>query len=138
VGNKMKARDIMTGGVLTIQDNATVDEARSMLMEEDISALPVLNQESDLVGIVTQTDFFNLNNWFQKQVEVNANFLADMKVRDVMTRQVVTLVEESTLEEVTRAMVNHGVHRVLIANEEKIMGVISTLDVLKAGLSSLE
>ncbi len=134
----MKARDIMTGSVLTIQDSATVDEARSMLMEEDISALPVLNQESDLVGIVTQTDFFNLNNWFQKQVEVNVNFLADMKVRDVMTRQVVTLVEDSSLEEVTRSMVTHGVHRVLVANEEKILGVISTLDVLKAGLSTLD
>jgi CBS-domain-containing membrane protein len=129
----MRAKQIMSNKVITIQDRATVGEARKILQDHKISSLPVLSQDSDLIGIVCQTDFFNLNTWFQEQVSENSEFLSDFKVRDIMTREVVTLSEDATIEEVVRAMIDHAVHRVLIANEEKLLGIISTMDVLKAG-----
>ncbi len=137
-GARMRAKQIMSEKVITIQDHATVGEARKILQENKISSLPVLNQDSDLVGIVAQTDFFNLNTWFQEQVSENSEFLSDFKVRDIMTREVVTLSEDASIDEVVRAMIDHKVHRILIANEEKILGVISTMDVLKAGYTNRE
>ena len=53
----MKAADIMTPRVITIHDDAPVDEAARLMLQDDISGLPVVDRAGKLVGIVTEGDF---------------------------------------------------------------------------------
>lgn len=131
----MKAQDIMTEQVITVKETAEIEYARSILMEEDISALPVTNDLNELTGIITQTDFFNLQNLFQNKLFDDEDYLSEVHIGDVMTRSVVKMGPNATLLEVSQAMVENAVHRVVIVKDkDEVMGVVSVMDVLKAGV----
>ena len=130
----MKAMDIMTSQVITIPDTASIDYARTVLMEEAITALPVVDETNDLVGIITQTDFFNLANLFKDRLFDDEDFLREVTIRDVMTRKVVAMDEETGLFEISEAMVDNQVHRVVITRNNEVAGIVSIMDVLKNGI----
>ena len=132
----MKAQDIMTEQVITVKETAEIEYARSILMEEDISSLPVTNDLNELTGIITQTDFFNLQNLFQNKLFDDEDYLSEVHIGDVMTRSVVKMGPGATLLEVSQAMVENAVHRVVIVKDkDEVMGVVSVMDVLKAGVT---
>ncbi len=58
--SKIKVRDIMTASPITVQPDHTVEEAASILLEEKISGLPVLDKSSRLIGIITRSDLFRV------------------------------------------------------------------------------
>ncbi len=58
--SKLKIGEIMTSNVITVEENAPLEEAAKIMSENKIGALPVLNSEGDLVGIITETDIFKI------------------------------------------------------------------------------
>jgi len=133
----MRAQDIMTPNVLTINENKPLNEARQILLEEDITALPVLSDEKDLVGIITQTDFFQLDALMSSNVIKQHGLSDDLLVRDLMVKNTVTLPETAHLSELSRTMVENHIHRVVIMKDGEIVGLVTAMDVLKAVVLSV-
>ena len=93
-----------------------------------------MDETNDLVGIITQTDFFNLANLFKDRLFDDEDFLREVTIRDVMTRKVVAMDEETGLFEISEAMVDNQVHRVVITRNNEVAGIVSIMDVLKNGI----
>ncbi len=67
--NKLMVKDIMSKDVLTIRPDDTIKTAASMMNDVKIGALPVVNNQSELVGIITESDIFRvLIAWFNEEV----------------------------------------------------------------------
>ena len=111
------ARDVMTQPVLSVRENRTVREAAAFLTENDISGVPVLSRAGKLVGVVTLTDLAKEEH--------------GRRVRDVMTPVVYTIPEETPVEKIARTMIAGRIHRLFVTRGGSVVGVVTTLDLLK-------
>ncbi len=142
----MRAREIMTHRVVTIGPDATVGEAARMMLERNVSCLPVVDERGRLVGILTHTDFglhprylplagslyTLMGRWASpEQLEEVAQGLRGVPVREVMEREVVTVDEEAPVARVADLMLRHRVHRLPVVRGQELVGIISRHDLLK-------
>ena len=142
----MLAKDLMTAPVVTIREDATVANAARLMLERDISALPVLNDGGRVVGILTHTDF-GLSPRFRplmenvysllgstttpRHLEETAHRVGGKLVRDVMRRNVVTAQQDTDVEQVAQVMMRHQIHRLPIMDGNELVGIITRHDMLK-------
>lgn len=145
----MRASDVMSANVLSVMEDATVFDAAELLLNARISAMTVINAKSELVGIVSEADLIRRaeigttphKNWLQRLLSDDASSAADyvrthsQHVRDVMTRDVVTVDIDAPLGEVAAVMAKHNVKRVPVLDNGGIVGMVSRADLLRALLS---
>jgi len=147
----MKASDVMTVGAATIRSDASVPEAARLMLQYAISGLPVVDDTGHLVGIITEGDFLRRTEtgterrhrprWLE--VLLGPGRLADeyvhshsRKVEEVMTRQVVTVAEETPVDEIARLMERHRIKRVPVIRDNRVVGIVSRANLLR-GLACL-
>jgi len=141
----------MTREVITLTPESSIGEAAKLLRENKISGAPVVEGER-IVGILSEADLMRL---FQDDMSLNlilpspfdlielpikmhrkleetVKKLAASKVKDVMTRKVITIDEEASVEEAARLMAKHNINRLPVVRGEKLMGIITRGDVIKA------
>jgi CBS domain-containing protein len=146
----MKAGDVMTRTVTTVQPTNTVAEALRRMLDGHISGLPVVDLRGHLVGIVTEGDFLRRvetgtdrpKGWFAFLRDPGAvaedYILSHAKmVGDVMTREVQSVTESTPLEEVVSIMEKHKIKRVPVTHGKHLIGLISRSDLLAAVLDRL-
>ena len=150
--NGLTARDVMNADVITIQKNKTVKELSTLLTEHWITGAPVVNDEDNLVGVVSLTDIaknvnetdvavdnsnprYDVRGWENKmepeELEQCHIEKEGMLVEDIMTSLPLTVPETTTVPEIADIMVEGRVHRLLVTRNRQLMGIITTLDVLK-------
>ena len=121
----MKSRDIMTKKVVMIDEGAGVAEAVTIMTEKNISSLIVnrLN-EDDSYGIVTRRDVVN---------KVIAEGLDPQKVKvaNIMTKPLLTIPPNLSIQHVARLMMHTGVRRVPVFDGHQITGIVSNGDVFR-------
>ena len=144
----MLARDIMNKNVITVREDATVEEAARILTENKISGAPVVNAEGKMVGIVTEGDLLHKETNPRAPVFLNIlgaiiylsgveryredfKKLAALKVSDIMTGRVITAGGDTEIEQVAALMVNHNIKRVPVVENEKLAGIISRADIVR-------
>jgi CBS-domain-containing membrane protein len=146
----MKAADIMTHNVISVQPEATILQAAELMLQHRISGLPVVDSVGHVVGIVTEGDFLRrAETGTQRKrarwVEfiVGPGRLAEEYVRsgsrrieDVMTRSIHTIGEETPLSDVVELMERHRVKRLPVLRDHKLVGIVSRANLLHA-LASL-
>jgi CBS domain-containing protein len=142
-------KDIMTKDVITLRETDTVSEAGKIMLEKRISGLPVVNDEGELVGIVSEADLIyregnvHLPTFIpimdgviflesMKKVEGQIKKMIGYKVRDVMTKNVIIVKENTTVEEAARIMMDKKVNRLPVMRNKKIVGIVTRADILKA------
>jgi CBS domain-containing protein len=142
----MIAADVMTTNVVAVRDDATVREVAEVLVTAGISAVPVVDSEGRLSGIVSEGDLIR-----NAQIETEARragllgilaapvpFLAEfvnahaVKVTDVMTREVVTATEETSLRDIAARLEASGIKRVPIMRNGQVVGIVSRANLLRA------
>ena len=144
----LTAKDIMTRDVITIHKGCSIDEALKVMACNDISGLPVVDTENNLVGIITESDVLlkgqfipgendspMSNSLFKPRTEgvIEAYRRAQASlVEEAMTRKVLIFMEDSFVVDVARAMIEHAVNRVPIVRDGKVVGIVSRKDVVKA------
>jgi len=117
-----KARDIMKVGVKTVDCTATVYEAVRILVQRNITGLPVVD-DTNLVGVITERDILNLISRTGCQLGC---------VGEHMTTPVVTFDETESTAEVLNCLLNNHFRRVPILRDGKLAGIISRADLLCA------
>jgi len=133
---KIKAADIMSKFAITTKENEVVTSLAHLMMRFKISGIPVLSQSSDICGIVTATDLFNLMKKLVNDIEKGENleYYDTLKVKDLMTANVVTITEDTTLYEIMKIMCEKNIHTlpVVVLESKEIIGVIGRRDILNA------
>jgi CBS domain-containing protein len=142
----MKAADIMTPRVITIHDDAPVDEAARLMLQDDISGLPVVDRAGKLVGIVTEGDFLRRveagtevrrPHWLELMMEpglLAAEYVHThgRRIREIMTQGVITVAENAELEAIVLLMEQLRVKRVVVTRDGQPVGIISRSNLLQA------
>jgi CBS domain-containing protein len=140
----MKAADFMTSRVVTVRADASVGEAIRHMLQNRISGLPVVDRTESLVGVVTEGDFLRRREsgterrrprWLE--ILLGPGRLADeyvhvhgRKVADVMTREVITIVEDTPIDKIAQLMEHHRVKRLPVVRNNKIVGIVSRANLL--------
>lgn len=122
-----QVRDVMNEDVFAISTDVTVEEAIRFLIEHQISGMPVLDEEKRLVGIVTE--FQLLETLYSSQIRT-------MLVRDVMTKDVLTVTPDTMLSDASSLLLVHRIRRLPVVENGKIVGIVARRDLLRYTLES--
>jgi CBS-domain-containing membrane protein len=142
----MNAADIMITDVITVHPETTTKDAALILVENGISAAPVVDAEGRLVGIVSEGDLIRRaeigtdkrRSWwldFLSSPETRASdFVRShaVKVADVMTKEVVTATRDTSLSQIANMLERNGIKRVPIVEGDRIAGIVSRANLLRA------
>lgn len=140
----MLVKELMAKYVYTLGPDASLREVGKMLKEKKIDGIPIVDESQTLIGIVTLTDMLRiLDRIYQMKVleqQEKESSLSDMfeedkekaKVQDIMTKDVVTLKEDDTLDDVMDLMFEHKIHTIPVIRGEKLVGVIGKRDIIYA------
>ena len=142
----MKAKDIMTSPVVSVEADATVVQAAQIMLQKRISGLPVVDKDGRLVGIVTEGDFLRRAEtgterrrprWLE--FLIGPGRLADeytrshsRKLEDVMTSDPVIVSEDAPLEEIVNVMERHQIKRLPVVRGQQLVGIVSRANLLQA------
>ena len=125
----MKIRDIRKSSPValqTISPDHTVHEAIQILCRHNIGALPVLDIEGTLVGILSERDVLRLCSRDDYQAALK------LRVREVMTRDLVISVLDDSLDYVMRVMTERRVRHLPVLEEHRLVAIVSIGDVVKS------
>jgi CBS domain-containing protein len=142
----MKAKDVMTFPVASVEPGATVWQAVQMMLQKRISGLPVIDKDGRLVGIVTEGNLLRRSETGTEQrrprwleLLVGAGRLADeytrahgRKVNEVMTRELITAGEDTPIGEIVDLMERHQIKRIPIVRDNHVVGIVSRANLLHA------
>ena len=112
----MNVSEIMTTNVITVREEAAVEDAARLLARHRISGLPVVNPSGALTGVVTEYDFL---------VKRGAT------VADIMSRGVISVSPETDAEEVAHLLANRRVRRVPVLDGGRLVGIVSRSDLVR-------
>jgi CBS domain-containing protein len=140
----MQARDIMTTAVVSVRPDTTIRKIARLLHERRISGVPVVNGEGKVLGIVSEGDLIRRPEtgaerhpswWLDLLATPEDRAIGYIKAHggnasDVMTRDVVSVGEEASLEEIADLLEKHRIKRVPVLRDDKLIGIVSRADLL--------
>lgn len=140
----MQARDIMTTRVVTVELDTTIDEVARRLLESRISAVPVVDARGRLVGIVSEGDLMRhagteaerQSSWWLSLLLLPEETAIDYvrthgrHAKDVMTRKVIAVSEQASLEEIAETLEKHRIKRVPVVDQGELVGIVSRANLL--------
>jgi len=117
-----RVKDAFTPSVVCVDPDATIEEALHILNDNDVSGAPVIDKKGWLCGIISQFQLLELA--FDQDVRSG-------RVRDFMTRDVITVTENTHLATVANLFMVRGIRRMPVIREDCVVGIISRGDLLK-------
>jgi len=133
--------------VITVHEDSSLEEAAKIMLERHVGGLPVVDDSGELCGIVTESDFvakekgipFSVyrfpqmfGEWMPREhVERIYEAARRRAVRDIMSREVITVTEVDTLETVLEKMLKCGLHRLPVVRDKKPVGIVTRHDLLR-------
>ncbi len=143
----MKAKEIMSKDVVVINTETTIEEIAHILVDKNISGLPVVDAENKVVGIVTERDILykDIEPRFPPVVELLGGLvflggkhyndelkkLVATKAKDIMKKHVITVSEDTDVTKVAEIMIEKGINRIPVVSGGKLAGIISRSDLVK-------
>jgi len=142
----MNAADVMVTNVITARSDASVQEIAQTLLANRISAVPVVNEAGNMVGIISEGDLIHRvevgterhPSWwleFMAGKQVLAQELIKSHARraaDLMTRDVITVNADTPLSELASLLDKHRIKRVPVMDSGKIIGIVSRANLVQA------
>lgn len=144
----LKAKDIMTTDVITVKPTTTIEDLARTLMEHNISGAPVVNDAGDLIGIVTENDLISQNKRLHiptvmrlfdafvmlespGKIEKEIKKMAAITVDDICTKKVITITEDTPVQDIATIMSEKKVHLIPVVEGKKILGIVGKMDLVK-------
>ncbi|GIK37392.1 MAG: signal transduction protein [Chloroflexota bacterium] len=112
----MKVKEIMTGDVITVLEDSTVEEAARLLTQHRLRGLPVLNQSGALIGIVTEYELVSKEG---------------RTVADIMNRGVITISSETDVEHVSYLLSNRQIRCLTVVDGGQVVGLVSHANLIQ-------
>jgi len=145
----MKASDVMTPDVISADPDATVLQAARYMIQHHISGLPVIDKTGTLVGILSEGDFLRRrethtdrrpSRWLEflmgpGKLAAQYTHTHGSKVSEVMTTNLHTVSEDTSLEKVVEMMERYRIKRVPVLRGKKIVGIVTRANLMHAMVS---
>lgn len=130
----MLVKNRMTPDPVTVTPDTFFVEAMRIMGERKYRHLPVVDKRGHLVGIVTRTDLLRASPSPATGLSVSeVNYmLANLRIREVMSSSVITVVEDTPLEEAAKVMVENRIGCLPVVRGSKLVGIITETDVFKS------
>jgi CBS domain-containing protein len=133
----LTAEDLMSKAVLSLTEGSLLQEAVHLFIENHVSAAPVLDTSGKAVGVITKTDLARFEAERRglpisdERPPAKKGARGEDLVRSWMTPFVMTVAPDESLAEIARLMVKNGLHHIFVKKEKKLIGIISSFDVLR-------
>ena len=152
--NELKAKDMMKREVFNVKADWSLHRLAEFFLEKSVSGAPVTSEEGNLIGVVSLKDLilhdtvsekdlqsfgphayymYTLENQYA-QAEIASFHLGNeplITVGDIMTPMIYKVSEDTKVQKVADVMIRNQIHRVFVTREEKIVGIVSAVDLLK-------
>jgi len=131
----MLVRDVMTRNLITVDPETSFTDALKIMRKNKIRRLPVL-EKGKLVGIVTEKDILYASPSKATTLDVwELHYLLNkLKIREIMTRDVVTIQEDTPVEEAAKIMVDNKIGALPVVKGDELVGIITETDIFKVFL----
>ena len=113
-------RDIMEKNVITIEKNKTAQDAAKIIAEKDISFLVVMNDDLP-EGVLSESDFV-------RKIAAEDRKSSDVPISEIMSYKFRSVGPTTTIEDAVQKMLNNNIRRLLIIEDDKLVGVITQTD----------
>ena len=113
-------RDIMEKNVITIEKNRTAQDAAKIIAEKDISFLVVMNDDLP-EGVLSESDFV-------RKIVAEDRKSSDVPISEIMSYKFRSVGPTTTIEDAVQKMLNNNIRRLLIIEDDKLVGVITQTD----------
>lgn len=149
----MKAKDVMTTKVISVTTDTSVEDVAALLLGHGISGVPVADQGGAVVGIVSEGDLMRrpeigteagrgARSWLSLFSDVDEKVKAYVRSHghragDVMSREVISVHEDTPLGEIARQLEKHRIKRVPVLRDGRLVGIVSRANLVQA-LSAVE
>ncbi|HEX7008018.1 MAG TPA: CBS domain-containing protein [Alphaproteobacteria bacterium] len=142
----MKAKDVMTARVITVGPEAKVRDVADLLLRHRISAVPVVDNDDRLVGIVSEGDLIHRvetgtekrpRSWWLHLFTDSATLAEEYvkshatKVADVMTKRVITVDEQTDLTDIAAILEKNHIKRVPVVRDGRVVGIVSRANLIQ-------
>ena len=144
----LTAADVMTKDIITVKRGTTVRELAELFTVKRVSSFPVVDDDGDLIGIVTETDLveqdkslhiptvISLFDWViylesDKKFEKELKKVTGQTVGDIYTADVTAVNSASPLSAVADIMSSKKIHAVPVVDGKKLVGVVSRIDLIR-------
>ncbi len=147
------AKDLMTTTVGTVGPRLTVPELERALAEMRVSGAPVVDERGELVGVVSRYDIVRAESGAGAEAEALLGYyqevggasppaaeaarlagerMATLRVEDIMVRNLITVRPDQPVREVAAILARQRVHRALVVDGRRLLGIVSALDIVRA------
>jgi len=133
---KSKVTQVMTEDVITVHADTSLNVVFELLKENNIHHIPVVNDNKEIVGIISYQDVMQLlhpstkfnhpNGWLKTK-----GFLETLLAKEVMTKEVFSLTPESEMQEAAKLLLRNDFHCVPIIHNKQVVGIITPLDIIR-------
>jgi len=133
--------------IVSITPETTYAEAAKIMHKYTLSSVPVIDENGDLVGILSEKDLFHVlyptyEEFYKTPHEVshheefenNINYVRSKPISDYMTKEIISIGSDEPIMKAGALMLAHHVHRLPVIDKEKFVGMISREDVFSAVL----
>ena len=146
----VRARHMMRADVVTLSPELSLIDAHRVLLADEISGAPVVDNQSEVCGVISSSDLIQAVanehdsglshfDYFREFIPYSGrdwanggehfeNRLRELSVADLMTKQIVSVGPDDSIQQVARTLAQHHVHRVLVVEQAKLRGIISSFD----------
>lgn len=113
----MNAKEIMTRDIITVSPSMKIKDLAITLIKNQISGAPVAGKDGKILGVVSEADIISKKG---------------KDVRAIMSKKVISVSEDATVEEVAQLMTTHAIKRLPVMNGAAIVGIVSRADIVSA------
>ena len=113
-------REIMRKNVITIESDKSALEAARLISEKDISFLVIMENDSP-IGVLSESDFV-------RRLAANDKKSSDVMISEIMSRKFRWVEPETKIEDAIQKMLNNNIRRLLILDNDKLVGVLTQTD----------
>lgn len=130
MGIAVKIGQIMTKEIISVESKASVSEAASIMVRNEVGAVVVM-KNSTPVGIITEVDIL-------KRCCIGKACSEELKTEEIMTKSLITINADAAIGEAALLMSDKKIRRLLVTENGKIVGIVTEKDVLRATLAYFE
>jgi acetoin utilization protein AcuB len=123
----------MTRKPITIAQDAAIDEALKLMRDKKVRRLPVLSDKGELVGIVAEKDILYASPSPATSLSIHEihYLVSRIKVNEIMTKNVITVTDDTPLEEAARVMADNQIGALPVMHNNELAGIITETDLFK-------
>lgn len=144
----LTAKDIMTTNVITVTEDLAVERLAALLWKNNISGVPVVDSEDHVIAVVTESDLIDQTKKIHiptmisfldsvimlesaKKLEEQIGKITGTTVADICSRKVITLSEDTPLDEIASIMAGKKIHTLPVLSGKDLVGIVGKNDIIK-------